>query len=190
MTHAEPTVSDRVVRIAGASACEFTARSPSRSSWAHGEHIDYLMCDELAELNVATMAGAGKSVIGLAAEEAGFARSFVDFQVGPYLPELLAKRHEDPRQRRRAQPQGVRGPPGGVRSRPRSAAEDRLRRGRQPAAPPSRARRPGLAAAWAAHPRGRRVGQVPRDAWPMAPSSANIRRAIATVAAYVESMPW
>ena len=48
------------------------------------------MCDELAELNVATMAGAGKSVIGLAAEEAGFARSFVDFQVGPYLPELLA----------------------------------------------------------------------------------------------------
>src|SRR3954453_22277977 len=86
----EPTVSDRVVRIAGASACEFDSPIAVPQLLAHGEHIDYLMCDELAELNVATMAGAGKSVIGLAAEEAGFARSFVDFQVGPYLPELLA----------------------------------------------------------------------------------------------------
>jgi hypothetical protein len=86
----EPTMSDRVVRIAGASACEFDSTIAVPQLLGHGEHIDYLMCDELAELNVATMAGAGKSVIGLAAEEAGFARSFVDFQVGPYLPELLA----------------------------------------------------------------------------------------------------
>jgi hypothetical protein len=84
------SATDRVVRIAGASACEFDSTIAVPQLLAHGEHIDYLMCDELAELNVATMAGAGKSVIGLAAGEAAFARSFVDYQVGPYLPELLA----------------------------------------------------------------------------------------------------
>ncbi len=46
---------------------------------------------DLAELNVATMAGAGTSVVGVEAEEEGFARSFVDIQVGPHLAELMAR---------------------------------------------------------------------------------------------------
>ena len=84
-------MTDRLVRIAGASACEFDSTIAIPQLLGHGEPLDYIMFDELAELNVATMAGAGKSVIGLAADEGAFARSFVDFQVGPFLTELMGR---------------------------------------------------------------------------------------------------
>ena len=80
-------MSDRIVRIGGASACEFDSSIAVPQFLGHSEPIDYLIFDELAELNVATMAGAGKSVVGLG-NETGFARSFVDVQVGPHLREL------------------------------------------------------------------------------------------------------
>ena len=80
-------MSDRIVRIGGASACEFDSSIAVPQFLGHSEPIDYLIFDELAELNVATMAGAGKSVVGLS-NETGFARSFVDVQVGPHLREL------------------------------------------------------------------------------------------------------
>ena len=80
-------MSERIVRIGGASACEFDSSIAVPQFLRHSEPIDYLIFDELAELNVATMAGAGKSVVGLG-NEAGFARSFVDVQVGPHLRAL------------------------------------------------------------------------------------------------------
>ncbi len=83
---------DKVIRIAGASACENDCSIAVPQLLSKGGRIDYMMFDELAEVNVANLAGGVAMNTGMAADpSAGYVKSFVEFQVAPYLREILGR---------------------------------------------------------------------------------------------------
>ena len=83
---------ERIIRIAGASACENDCSIAVPQLLSRGGRLDYMMFDELAEVNVANLAGGVAKNTGMAADvAAGYVKSFVEHQVGPFLGEILER---------------------------------------------------------------------------------------------------
>ncbi len=84
---------ERIIRIAGASACENDCSLAVPQLLRRGGRLDYMMFDELAEVNVANLAGGVAKNTGLAADvAAGYVKSFVEHQVAPFLGEILERK--------------------------------------------------------------------------------------------------
>jgi hypothetical protein len=84
-------MTDRIIRIAGASACENDCSIAVPQLLSRGGRLDFMMFDELAEVNVANLAGGAARNTGIAADAVGYVKSFVEHQVAPYLPEILGR---------------------------------------------------------------------------------------------------
>ena len=82
---------ERIIRIAGASACENDCSIAVPQLLSRGGRLDFMMFDELAEVNVANLAGGAARNTGIATGAAGYVKSFVEHQVAPFLPEILAR---------------------------------------------------------------------------------------------------